>query len=180
MIPQEIRRPGYHATAHRFEWAVLWVVVGLLAIGLLSALHDANERAERQAVELTIRNMRTGMQLAMGEALMQQRESEMAAWVGNNPVHWLGSDPAGYRGECSTAESRELPAGAWCFDRDRRELVYRPRHTRHLRVPSTADRDRCDVLSWRVTRVPERMASGAFVGLRLAATADCWWVLGGS
>lgn len=180
MSLQEIRRPGHDATAHWFEWAVLWVVIGLLAFGLLSALHDASERAERQVVELTIRNMRTGMRLAMGEALMQQRESEMTAWVGNNPVHWLGSNPAGYRGECSTAESRELPAGAWCFDRDRRELVYRPRHTGHLRVPSTADKDRCEVLSWRVTRVPERMASGAFVGLRLAATADCRWVLGGS
>ena len=179
-MPREIRRSGHDATSHWFEWAVLWVVVGLLAIGLLSALHDANERAERQAVELTIRNMRTGMQQAMGEALMQQRESEIAAWVGNNPVHWLGSDPAGYRGECSAAESRELPAGAWCFDRDRRELVYRPRHTSHLRIPSADSGDRCNVLGWSVTRVPERMASGAFVGLKLAATADCRWVLGGS
>ena len=178
MISQEIRRPGYYATSHRFEWAVLLVVIGLLAIGLLSALHDANERAERQAVELTIRNMRTGMQLAVGEALMQQREGEMAAWVGINPVRWLGSDPAGYRGECSAAESRDLPAGAWCFDRDRRQLMYRPRHTGHLRVPAVDDRGRCDVLSWRVTRVSERMASGA--GLRLAAAADCRWVLGGS
>ncbi|HRF11482.1 MAG: hypothetical protein ABTS16_17990 [Candidatus Accumulibacter phosphatis] len=178
MISQEIRRPGYYATSHRFEWAVLLVVIGLLAIGLLSALHDANERAERQAVELTIRNMRTGMQLAVGEALMQQREGEMAAWVGINPVRWLGSDPAGYRGECSAAESRDLPAGAWCFDRDRRQLMYRPRHTGHLRVPAVDDGGRCDVLSWRVTRVSERMASGA--GLRLAAAADCRWVLGGS
>ncbi|KFB74962.1 hypothetical protein [Candidatus Accumulibacter cognatus] len=179
-MPREIRRSGHDATSHWFEWAVLWVVVGLLAFGLLSALHDASERAERLAVELTIRNMRTGMQLAMGEALMQQRESEIAAWVGNNPVHWMGSDPAGYRGECSAAESRELPAGAWCFDRDRRELVYRPRHTSHLRVPSADSGDRCNVLGWSVTRVPERMASGAFVGLKLAATADCRWVLGRS
>ena len=111
-----------------YKRQVLFVVVGLIAVGLISALGDATEQAERQIVELTIRNMRTGMQRAMGEALMHQREGEMASWAGSNPVRWLDSPPAGYRGECSTAESRALSGGEWCFERGRRELVYRPRN----------------------------------------------------
>ena len=132
MTPHEPRRLGYYATKKWVQHAVLFVVVGLIAVGLISALGDATEQAERQIVELTIRNMRTGMQRAMGEALMHQREGEMASWAGSNPVRWLDSPPAGYRGECSTAESRALSGGEWCFERGRRELVYRPRNLDRL------------------------------------------------
>ena len=182
MISHEPRRLGYYATKNWFQRAVLFVVLGLLAIGLISALGDAKEEAEKQIVELTIRNMRTGMQRAMGEALMHQREGEMASWVGSNPVHWLDTLPAGYRGECSTAESWALSGGEWCFERGRRELVYRPRNSDHLRdskgVMKAVGR-RCDLLSWRVARAPVSVASGGFVGLRIEAASSCEWVPAG-
>ena len=103
MTPHEPRRLGYYATKKWVQHAVLFVVVGLIAVGLISALGDATEQAERQIVELTIRNMRTGMQRAMGEALMHQREGEMASWAGSNPVRWLDSPPAVARAPVSAA-----------------------------------------------------------------------------
>ena len=95
MIAHEPRSLGYYSASHWLQGAVVFVVLGSLALGLLWALNDAKERAEKQVVELTLRNMRTGMQFAMGEALLRRRESEMASWVGINPVLWLGAPPTG-------------------------------------------------------------------------------------
>lgn len=173
------RSIGYYAAAHWFQGAVLFVLVGALAIGLLSALSYARESAEKLVVELTLRNMRTGMQLAMGETLMQQREREMATWAGRNPIAWLGSNPDGYVGACPLAGRQFLPGGAWCFDDQRRELVYQPRHSKHLRALPEGSGQGCGQLSWRVTRAPESAASGGLVGLRLEAASLCQWLVGG-
>jgi len=176
MIPSEPRRLGYYAASQWFQWAVLFCVLAALSIGLLWALSDVKERAEKLAVDLTVRNMRTGMQLAMGEALMHQHEAEIALWVGSNPVRWLSSEPKGYRGACSQAEGSELKGGEWCFDSEQKKLMYRPLRIDHLR--ESVGGHGCDLLTWRVTRPPDRgVDSGGFVGLRVEADSPCQWVL---
>jgi len=180
MIPRVSRGPGYYTASHWFQGAVLLVVIGSLAIGILSALSDARDRAERQMVELMVRNLRTGMQLAMGEALMHQRDREIISWVGRNPIAWLGASPAGYLGVCAASGRQELPGGAWCFDGERRELVYRPRRSDQLRALPGSPDQQCRDLSWRVARAPESVASGGFVGLRLEAATPCQWISEGS
>lgn len=176
MMQLQPSRLGYYAASHWFQGAVLLAVLALIFNGLMSALNDASERAEKQGVELTIRNMRTGMKLAMGEAMMQQREGEMAAWVGSNPVRWLGSPPGAYRGECSVEESRNLSGGEWCFERNRRQLLYRPHRPDRLHPLPPGSELQCSHLSWRVERAPESVVSAGFVGLRLEAVAPCQWV----
>ncbi len=180
MIPPEPRSLGYYGRAHWLPGAIVLVLLGALALGLLWALDDASERAERQVVELTLRNMRTGMQLAMGEALMRQREGEIASWAGSNPVHWLAAPPAGYRGECSADESRDLSGGEWCFERASRQLAYRPRHGDRLRAPEDGKARPCDRLHWIVAHAPERAESAGFAGLRIEAASPCQWVFEGS
>ncbi len=177
MIAREPRTLGYYAGSHWFQWAVLFVSIGLLVVvGILPALDDASERAERQAVELTIRNMRTGMQLAMGEAIMRQREGEIATWIASNPVRWLGSSPVGYRGACSMAV-KALAGGEWCFDDASRVLIYRPRRIDHLRPVNEDAAGKCERLSWRVVRGAGMEVQSGFVGLHLEAFAPCQWVL---
>ncbi|WP_301100627.1 hypothetical protein [Propionivibrio sp.] len=174
MTPRYTHRLDYYTGSRWFQGALVLALIGVLASGLLSALSDARERAERQWVDLLIRHMRTGMQLAMGMAIMQQRGGEMASWVDSNPVRWLDSLPQGYRGECSIDESGALSAGEWCFERDRRELVYRPQHSDHLHM--LPEGGACSQLRWRVARAPEAAASGAFVGLRIETAASCQWL----
>ncbi|MBK8399765.1 hypothetical protein [Propionivibrio sp.] len=176
MIPHEPRRLGYYANKNWFQRAVLLVIIGLFVVGLLSVLDETKQRTEEQMVSLTVRNMRTGLQLAMGDALMHQREHEMASWVGSNPVRWLNTIPEGYRGECSGDQRRNLAAGEWCFERDRRELVYQPRHVDQLRVLPEGSTAQCEQLSWRVARAPKAAASGGFVGLRIESASACHWV----
>jgi len=171
------RTLGYYATSAWLQGSVFLLLCLLLGYWLLGALHDAQERGEKLAVELAVRNMRTAMQLAMGEALMHQREGEIASWVGSDPTRWLGRQPDGHRGECSAAEADNLPAGAWCFDRERRELAYRPRNVEHLRILATDGGRQTEQLRWRVARAPESAASGGFVGLRVEVVTPYKWLL---
>ena len=176
MIAREPRTLGYYAASHWFQWAVLLIVIGVVAIGLIQALERARNQAEREAIELTVRNMRTGLQLAMGEALMHQREAEIASWVGSNPVRWLSREPAGYRGDCTHGDGSELNGGEWCFDLTQKRLLYRPYRVGDLN--GSMDGAVCDRLSWRVVRSPAQgSASGGFVGLRVETDSQCGWGL---
>lgn len=172
------RSLGYYARSRWFQGCVYLLLAAVLGAWLLVALNEAQERAEKLTVELTMRNVRTGMQLAMGEALMHRRESDIAGWVGSNPVRWLGSPPEGYRGECSAADARNLPAGAWCFERESRQLAYRPRNTAHLRLLSSDDGRTEGLLRWRVGSASEGTAKGGFVGLRVEIVTPYEWFLG--
>lgn len=173
MMAHEPRTLGYYAASHWFQAAVVFLILGALALFLLRALNEVEGQAERQAVDLTLRNMRTGMQFAMAEALMRQRESEIAEWVGSDPTRWLEVPPAGYRGECSADERRDLTEGAWCFAREGRELVYRPRNTKYLR--GVDDGQPCSELAWRVVQVDNGIVTRGFVGVRIEAASSCRW-----
>lgn len=157
---------GYYTGSRWLSAAVAVALIGALAVALLGALEEAEERAEAVLVEVTVRNMRTGLQIAMGEAITHGREKEIAGWAGSNPVRWLGTDPVGYLGDCPGGS---LPPGAWCFDRERRELAYQPRHHRHLvRVEGTE-------LRWRVAAAAADAPRGGLVGLRLETVRPYDW-----
>ena len=174
MTVHEPRTLGYYAASHWFMAAALFVMLGALAIYLFNALREAQEKAEVQIVELTLRNMRTGMQYAMAEALMRQRVSEVARWAGSNPARWLEISPIGYRGECSAAERATMPEGAWCYERASGELVYRPRNAGRLQG---LDEGRpCRQLAWRVVRAADVVAKSSFVGVRIEPASSCRWV----
>ena len=173
MMAHEPRTLGYYAASHWFQAAVVFLILGALALILLRALNEVEEQAEKQVVDLTLRNMRTGMQYAMAEALMRQRESEIAAWAGSDPTRWLELPPAGYRGECSPEERRNLPEGTWCFESVSRELVYQPRNTKQLRDRGSGHH--CSQLAWQVVRVADGAVEGAFVSVRIDATSPCRW-----
>jgi hypothetical protein len=178
MTAHEPRTLGYYAASHWFQSAVVFLMLGALALFLLKALSDVEEQAERQAVELTLRNMRTGMQFAMAEALMRQREGEIANWAGSDPTRWLEAPPAGYRGECSAVDRASLPEGAWCFERESGQLVYRPRNARQLR--GLVDGQQCGQLVWRVVKVGDGPVLGGLVDVRIEVASPCTWIVAGS
>lgn len=185
----ETRRPEYFASSHWLQGAVFLVVVGALSYAIVQAVSEARDEAERLVVDLTIRNMRTGMQLAIGEAIMQQRAQEVPDWEGENPVGWLGTLPTGYVGACRNQDSGKAVRRVWCFDEARRVLVYYPGSADRL-IGSVGRGEPCSRLVWRVTSA----ASGAQVaedgndrkvrngpaGLRLEPVGLCRWRASGS
>ncbi len=163
MIRGPERQTNYWTASRWLQLGMSAVVISLLALWLLQALEETEVRAEALMVELTERNMRTGLALAMGEALLHGREREIASWAGANPVRWLGHEPQGYRGECGRP-AQELGEGEWCFDRERRELVYRPRHD--IRRQPGQGAGGKDVLRWRVVAT-QPAGRGLDAGLRV-------------
>lgn len=163
---------------HWVQTGVYFALFGVFALWLLLALSDLKEKAERQEVELTIRNIRTGIQLAAAEALISQRGASVSSWLGRNPVSWLGNEPRGYQGECSSQSALRMAGGGWCFDHENRELVYRPHNQAHLRQDAGGAKS-CKDLRWRIARAGELQKDGGFVGVRLVAISGCQWLIPG-
>lgn len=109
--------------ANKFEFAVTVVIFGFLAAVLLVRLHVIEAEAERTEVDLTVRNMRVGIQLAIGERIMRGEEERIIEVAQASPIDFLGHRPRGFNpGARSPAAS-----GQWTYDPLRRELAYRPR-----------------------------------------------------
>ena len=100
------------AITSRFELAVIAVIVAIAGIVFVAV----EAQAERLEVTLAIRNMRSGLQLAMAQRLMRGEEDRMSELEGANPLDFLGLPGAKY----------DAPGGRWQFDAKRHELIYRP------------------------------------------------------
>ncbi len=136
------------ASSAGVRWFQVGVVASLLAcflVGMLRALEDAQEYSERTMVELVITNMRSGLQIAKADAIIAHRESEMLTWEGGDPTRFLLRKPEPYRENCGESETA-LPAGVWCFDSRRRELIYKPRSSNYLRMRDGGEK----ILRWKL------------------------------
>ena len=100
------------AITSRFELAVIAVVAGIAVLAILVT----EAESERLAMTLAIRNMRTGLQLAMAEKLMRGEDNSIAELAGTNPLDFIGQSNGSGSGV----------RGDWQFDARRHELVYRP------------------------------------------------------
>ena len=147
MSKQRFQRPDYYAGSNWLRWSVFVVAITVFSVWLLTALRQMQTMGEKTMVELTVRNISTGLKVAMSEAVIEQRGGEIAAWVGTNPVRWLVAPPLGYIGECRRGD--EYAVGAWCFESVSGDLVYRPRNPTGLKL-KVGRGDEPKVLRWRI------------------------------
>ena len=98
-------------------------VIGIVITAFLSRVDGIQAESERTEVELTIRNMRVGLQLAVGDHIMGGRDEQIRNLLERNPFRFLERLPSGYEGE-AMLPSR---AGGWVYDPLRRVLAYQPR-----------------------------------------------------
>ena len=142
-----MRRPTQRGSG-MLEFLLVLVVFGLLASALLARLIVIEQGAERTEVELTVRNIRVGLQLAVGEHLMRGQEDSLGELLELNPVSLLGRLPRGY-----VDAATDAGPGSWRFDPKTRILAYRTRQ-------ADAFEGR-DELRWR-------LASQGILGSRIA------------
>ncbi|MBS3936041.1 MAG: prepilin-type N-terminal cleavage/methylation domain-containing protein [Sulfuritalea sp.] len=129
------------------ELVVVVAVIAVLAAVLLDRLIALEREAERTEVALTLRNLQTGMQLAVGAQIVRGREAELHALLEKNPIEFLG-----------------IPVGAggtarWSYDPGQRVLAYVPRQPAAFGGQTQ--------LRWRY--VGRQDAHGRVVGLRIEA-----------
>lgn len=185
----------FYAGSRWFSGVVALILIGLFSLWLVASLVEMQERSEKLMVELKIRNIKVGLKVAMLQAMFHGKEGEIPTWVGSNPLRWLGALPesqsgddavratesslaavsSDFRGNCSHQEIQELPAGEWCFEPEQGELVYRPRHDRHLHLVGGGGE--AELLRWKVIGPSNGDSSQnpAFLGLNVHLLTPYIW-----
>ena len=110
----------------KYEFAVLVLVVGALALFLLRALDDAQEAVE----EANVQAEAAALRVELLDALAHREAFGGALPAGDNPLRWTGRQPAAYLGELDAVP---VARGVWYFDRAHGELVYRFKSGREAR-----------------------------------------------
>ena len=168
-------RPTRSAGFSLFELAIVVIVGGVLALILIDRLLVYQEYGEKAAMELTVRNMRSGLRYRMADLMNRDRMHEADRVLQDNPVSWLEEKPANYVGELRDPAPDRIAPGSWYFDATQRELVYLPRHHRFLKPAKSGDY----AIRYRVTAVrkrgPLQGSEPAIENIALSLSSDYKW-----
>ncbi len=147
----------------RVELAVYAVIVATLLVIFASYVLQYMEIAEKAAMETTVNNVTSTINLRYAVLLMRGRSLEAARWTTENPFELAGTFPPNYRGALGAGDALDLERPAWVFDVPRAELVYLPRLHSQLGDGSI------DELRFRLERHPSGF------GFVLAPTSPYAW-----
>ncbi len=166
-------RIHWQAGLSKLEFLVVVAVIAFTALVALERLRDVQEMGEKTAVEMTVRNIRSGLLWEMSERITTGHEASIAELAGGNPVRWLEKPPSGYLGEFP-ATPPNFSQGAWYFDTRHRELRYRPIQQRNLECHQCPREDGDLALSWRISPAGNPMF-GRGDSVRVVAVAPYQW-----
>ena len=110
----------------KFEFAVLVVIISILALLLLAALKRGMEEVE----ESTVQSEAAAIRIELLDVLAHREARGGKLPDSQNPVRWIARTPEGYLGELAAAPQERV---VWYFDNKREELVYRFRFSREAR-----------------------------------------------
>lgn len=139
--------------ASKLEAMVAVLLVSILGGVLLDRLLLYQEMGEKTAMETTVINLRTGLRLSIAELMLNDRMQDIGVLAEMNPVKWLDKPPPNYIGEMDNPKADAIPPGNWYYDRGSRQLVYKPNHSRLLKI----DADQEKLIRFQVVA---RMQSG--------------------
>ena len=96
------------------------------------------ELAERTAMEVTVSNVNSAINVRRALDMLARRGTNDPSAPPRNPFALAEMSPANFIGEVDSPHLASLERGQWVFDRTRKELIYLPRLRRGL---DTADPD---------------------------------------
>lgn len=115
-----------------FEFAVVVVLISVLALVLLQALWRTGSEMEEAGVQADVSAIRMGLM----EVVAHRETFGGSLPKSDNPVDWVASRPANYLGEVDGVPDNKA---VWYFDRKARELVYRFRDGHRARFRLSRD-----------------------------------------
>ena len=110
----------------KYEFAVLVVIIGALAMVLMGAL----ERSRAEIEEATVQTEVAAMRIELLDWLAHREAFGGKFPESRNPIRWVGRQPEGYLGELEEAPADR---GVWYYDLKQQLLVYRFRAGREAR-----------------------------------------------
>lgn len=159
VIPVKERQAGFTL----FELLGIILLVSVLSLLLYDRFLGYQALAEKTVMEMTVINMRSGLQWRVGELMIEGRADKMASLLDENPIKWLVAPPPNYIGAFQNPEQHPIPGNAWYFDTRRHELIYRQGRDSIF----TADPGHAMRLRFRVTAVMNPAAIGKVQGVTL-------------
>ena len=102
----------------KYEFAVLVVIIAVLALLLMRALEWAREEVEEAAVQ----SEAAALRIELLDRLAHREAQGGKLPASNNPLRWVRRVPENYRGEFDVPPEENA---VWYFDRRHDELVYR-------------------------------------------------------
>jgi general secretion pathway protein G len=115
---------GKQRGANLLEFVVAVVVVGVLMTILLQRVFYYQGEAERVAVEHTIANLRSALEIKVTQGKLPGGSIDLATLTEQNPLNLLKNKPSNYAGELFNPTDSEIGKGNWCFDRSDKTLIY--------------------------------------------------------
>lgn len=119
------------------EFAVVVVVVGVLAAVLLDRMAYYQVQAERVSLQTTVANLRSTLQIRVEQAKLPGGSIDLTMLAEENPFNWLKSKPVNYAGEYYSPSDAQIGAGNWCFDRSDKSVVYLLNNSETFSRPKT-------------------------------------------
>lgn len=174
MVPRRTPPLACQRGSGWLEFAVVAVVLAIMLGLLLQRVVEYQEQAEKAAVELTIRNLRSALRWEVGQRMIHGRGEDIAQLAGANPIAWLQRPPPGYVGESVVPAAAQIEAGSWYFDIAARELAYLPRFRSHLKTAANSTAE----LRWRLhalKNVPGADVNPAVTEIVLVETMPYRW-----
>lgn len=116
----------------RVEMAVYAFIVVIVIAVFSSFVLDYMEMAEKAAMETTVTNVTSAINVRYAMLAMSGRQGDSAQWFRRNPFELAHISPPNYQGVLGTATTDGVSRPAWLFDATNAELVYLPRLYSHL------------------------------------------------
>ncbi|MYM67637.1 hypothetical protein GTP45_12440 [Pseudoduganella sp. FT55W] len=110
--------------ASLLEFAVSVAVIGVLMGLLLQRIWYYQGEAEQKAVQMTVANVRTALEIKVAEAKLPGRSIDLTILAEENPFNLLKDKPVNYAGELFSPTDSDIGAGNWCFDRTNKSVIY--------------------------------------------------------
>lgn len=100
-----------------FEFALVVLLVAVLAVIVMRALGRAQRDMEEAGVQAEVASIRTQLL----ETVAHRETFGGRLPISDNPLDWVGSKPLNYVGESSEVPPQK---GVWYFDKNNKMLVY--------------------------------------------------------
>ena len=113
------------------EMVIVVVLIGLLAIVILSRVWKYRVYAEEAVVTATVGNIRSALGLEVARLAVRGQVGKIAALENTNPMDLMAQKPENYLGEITSA-NKINHKGVWYFDKNDHTLNYIVNYTEHF------------------------------------------------
>jgi hypothetical protein len=108
----------------RIELVISILLIGMFIGIFIQKILVLTAVAEATALELMLRNLRTGVMTRVAELLVEGNYAGIADLAESNPMSVLETPVRVYKGKLREGIGRKIEPGVWYYDEDQNILVY--------------------------------------------------------